>query len=90
MGNWLPVVIYIAIINLVGFACMGMDKKKAKQKKWRIPEKNLFLVAAIGGSVGIMIGMYVYHHKTKHLTFTIGIPIIFIIQIVVGIYLNSI
>lgn len=74
---------YFIIINLIAFTIMGIDKKKAKNRKWRIPERTLFLNAIIGGSIGMIFGMYFFHHKTKHLSFTLGIPIIIAIQFIV-------
>jgi len=73
-------IIYMVFINLLGFALMGLDKHKAKIQAWRIPESNLFLTAIAGGSIGSIVGMYFFHHKTKHLTFVIGMPLILIIQ----------
>ncbi|MCD8097228.1 MAG: DUF1294 domain-containing protein [Lachnospiraceae bacterium] len=74
---------YFIIINLVGFALMGMDKRKARKHLWRIPEKTLFLASIIGGSVGTLLGMYVFHHKTKHWYFVVGMPLILIIHIII-------
>jgi len=73
--------IYLVILNFLGFATMGIDKSKAKHNKWRIPEARLILVAALGGSVGSLLGMRTFRHKTKHPKFYIGIPAILIIQI---------
>ena len=73
---------YILLINLITFLLFGIDKYKAKKGLWRIPEKVLFLFAILGGSVGALIGMEVFRHKTKHKSFTIGIPAILIIQII--------
>lgn len=75
--------IWLIVINLVGFIQMYVDKRRAKKDKWRIPEKQLFLVALIGGSVGSILGMQVFRHKTKHRSFVIGMPAILILQIVV-------
>jgi uncharacterized membrane protein YsdA (DUF1294 family) len=72
---------YLLIINALGFLLMLVDKWKAKNKRWRIPEATLMGVAAIGGSVGSLIGMYTVRHKTKHIKFTLGIPAILIVQI---------
>lgn len=72
---------YLIVINIVAFSLMGIDKSKAKRKVWRIPEKTLFLSASIGGSVGAIIGMYFFHHKTRHWYFKLGMPVILIIQI---------
>lgn len=74
-------IIYIIIINLTGFFIMGIDKFKARRRKWRIPERTLFLIALLCGSIGILIGMYVFRHKTRHLSFAIGIPAILVMQI---------
>lgn len=74
------VLIYLSLMNLIGFALMGIDKYKAKKHLWRIPEKTLFLSSILGGSVGTLAGMYVFHHKTKHWYFVVGMPAILIIQ----------
>ena len=79
--------LYLLVINLIGFLSMGIDKFKAKNKLWRTKEKTLFVIAAIGGSIGSIIGMYVFRHKTKHNTFVYGMPMILGIQIGVIIYL---
>lgn len=72
---------YIILINIVGLFLMFLDKLKAKQQKWRIKERNLFIVAMLGGSLGIWMGMYMFRHKTKHISFVLGIPCFLIIQI---------
>ena len=74
--------LYLIIINAVGFMLMLIDKWKAKKNRWRIPEAPLFLVAAIGGSIGSIAGMYAFRHKTKHMKFTFGKPLILAIQVV--------
>lgn len=74
--------LYLLIINAVGFILMLADKQKAKRGAWRIPEATLMGVAALGGSIGSLAGMYTFRHKTKHLKFTIGIPLILTIQII--------
>ena len=78
--------IYLVIANCVGFAAMGIDKSKAKRGAWRIPEKTLFLLSIIGGSVGTWLGMYAFHHKTKHWYFVVGMPLILVGQIALAIY----
>ena len=75
--------VYILAINLILFTVMGIDKRKAKRGKWRIPEKTLFLLAALGGSVGGILGMRVFRHKTKHNSFKYGFPAILIAQLAV-------
>lgn len=72
---------YLAVINLTGFAMMGIDKRKAVKKLWRIPESTLFIIAIIGGSIGSIIGMRVFHHKTRHWYFVYGMPLILILQV---------
>ena len=72
---------YFIGINLIGFALMGIDKYKAKKRAFRIPEATLFIVAIIGGSIGSIIGMYTFRHKTRHRAFVYGMPFILILQI---------
>ena len=72
---------YLIAVNLIGFALMGIDKYKAKKRALRIPEATLFIVAIIGGSIGSIIGMYAFRHKTRHWYFVYGMPAILILQI---------
>ncbi|MCI6693289.1 MULTISPECIES: DUF1294 domain-containing protein [unclassified Clostridium] len=72
---------YLLLINIISFIIIYIDKQKAIKHKWRIKESTLFLVSIMGGSIGTLIGMYTFRHKTKHLKFTIGIPLILILQI---------
>lgn len=72
---------YFAVVNLIGFALMGIDKRRAVKKLWRIPESTLFIIALIGGSIGSIIGMRVFHHKTRHWYFVYGMPAILLLQI---------
>ncbi|WP_331665352.1 DUF1294 domain-containing protein [Anaerocolumna sp.] len=81
------VILYLIILNVVGFFSMGVDKKRAKNNEWRIKEKTLFFIAIIGGSAGSLLGMKVYRHKTKHTAFVIGMPIILIVQILLVVFL---
>ena len=74
--------IYLCLINAIGFVLMLLDKYKAKKNLWRIPEITLFFVAVIGGSLGCIGGMYAVRHKTRHLKFTIGMPLIFAVQVI--------
>ena len=80
--------VYLLVMNVVGFAVMGIDKYKAIKGKWRVPEKTLFLLSILGGSIGTWAGMYAFRHKTKHWYFVIGMPTILFIQIALVIYLN--
>ena len=75
--------VYLVVINLITFVSFGMDKWKAKKGKWRIPEKTLMMFAVAGGSVGALVGMYGFRHKTQHLKFVIGIPVILAVQAVI-------
>ncbi len=83
----IAIIVYLLIINVVGFAVMGIDKWKAKHRAWRIPEHTLFTIAIIGGSLGTIIGMYTFRHKTKHWYFVYGLPTILTLQIVAAAYL---
>ena len=82
----LAILIYLVIMNIIGFASMGIDKSKAKRGAWRIPEKTLFLIAILGGSIGSILGMKQFRHKTKHKSFTIGMPAILLVQAAIIIY----
>ena len=75
--------IWLAALTLTGIVIMGADKIKARRGSRRVPEKTLFLIAAIGGSVGIWAGMYIFRHKTLHKKFKFGIPAIIIAQIAI-------
>lgn len=80
--------IYLVVINIIGFFAMGIDKAKAKAKAWRIPEKTLLSIAVLGGAVGVWLGMEVFRHKTKHMHFKYGVPLIFIIEVLAWFYLS--
>lgn len=79
-------VIYLILINALAFLLMLVDKFKAKHNRWRIPERTLLGTAALGGSIGALAGMYLVRHKTKHRRFTIGIPVMLVLQIVLLIF----
>lgn len=72
--------VYLLIINAAGFLLMRSDKVRARKNRWRIPEATLMTVAALGGSVGSLLGMYTFRHKTRQLKFTLGIPAILVAQ----------
>lgn len=80
------IIIYLISINIIGFFIMWLDKRKAIKGSWRIPEKTLFIITAIGGGIGTIAGMYTFRHKTKKLNFVIGLPLITILEIILGIY----
>ena len=84
-----PVLLYLIIINASGFFLMLADKQKARHGAWRIPEATLMGIAALGGSVGALAGMYTFRHKTKHIKFTLGIPLILAAQAAVVIWLAT-
>ena len=80
-------IIYFIGINLITFIVFGIDKRKAVKHRCRIPEKNLFGLAIVGGSVGALLGMYVWRHKTRVWYFIVSIPTILVLQIAVMVYL---
>jgi uncharacterized membrane protein YsdA (DUF1294 family) len=80
------IIAYAVLVNIVTWILFGIDKWKAKRNKWRIPEATLLFFAVIGGSIGALCGMYLFHHKTKHKKFFIGVPLILLLQIAVIIY----
>jgi uncharacterized membrane protein YsdA (DUF1294 family) len=75
-------ILYFVIINLISFIVMGLDKHKAQKRQWRIPESTLFVLALIGGSIGSILGMRIFHHKTRHWYFVYGMPAILIVQVI--------
>lgn len=83
MSVQLCITAYLVVINLIGFAMMGIDKRKAKKRAYRIPESNLFTIAIFGGSIGSILGMQLFRHKTRHWYFVYGMPAILIIQIII-------
>lgn len=78
---------YLVAMNVIGFLFMGIDKWKAKKRAWRISEATLLLVAAFGGAVGTMLGMHLFHHKTKHWYFLYGIPAMLAVHILIGLFI---
>ncbi len=85
----LIIITYLLIMNLSGLLSMYIDKRKAIKNKWRIPEKTLFLIAIMGGSIGSISGMHLFRHKTKHWYFKYGMPVILIIQVIIAILLSG-
>ena len=89
MGNIIRILIlYIIAVNTIAFVLYGIDKGRARQGKWRIPEKTLLGIAIIGGSIGAFAGMHIFHHKTKHWYFRYGMPVIILVQIAAVVYLR--
>lgn len=79
---------YLIFINIISFLSMFVDKKKAIKRKWRIKESTLFLLSFIGGSLGVLLGIYSFRHKTKHIKFTLGIPLILIVQVLLFFFIK--
>lgn len=78
------VLVWLAVINLIAFTLMGLDKWKARRDAWRIPEKTLFLAALLGGALGGTVGMHLFHHKTRHWYFRFGFPVLLILQLLLA------
>ena len=81
------ILIVLAAVNLLAFALYGIDKLKAKKGAWRIPESTLLLVAFLGGSLGALLGMELFRHKTKHAKFKVLVPLFLILHIALGVYI---
>ncbi len=83
MAKWLrqPLGLYLLAVNLAAFMLMGADKRRARRGAWRISEKALFLPAALGGAFGGVLGMRVFHHKTRHWYFRLGFPLLLFVQL---------
>lgn len=78
---------YLVVMTIVGLIIMKVDKVKAEKKAWRVKEATLFLISAIGGSLGTWAGMYIFRHKTKHWYFVIGMPLIFFVHVTLIVFL---
>jgi uncharacterized membrane protein YsdA (DUF1294 family) len=78
---WKILGVYLLLINLIGFVLMGMDKRRAKRDAWRIPEKTLLLTALFGGSIGSILGMRKFRHKTKHAKFKLLVPVLMAVHL---------
>ena len=90
VGAPLPFLIYLVAVNILAFAVYGWDKMRSKvQGARRVPEKTLFLLAILGGSVGAIAGMRVWHHKTRHWYFKYGLPAILLVQLALACWLGS-
>ena len=86
----IAVIIWLCVANLGALILFGADKKRAKEGRWRIPEKTLFLSAILGGSIGAILGMHLFRHKTKHWYFRYGLPAILLVQIGLGLWLSGV
>lgn len=80
-GLWMPLGLYLLAVNLAAFAMMGLDKGRARRGRWRIPEKRLFLPVLLGGGLGGVLGMRLFHHKTRHWYFRYGFPLLLAVQL---------
>ncbi len=87
--GWTVLLVWLAVINLLTFIVYGADKRRARKGKWRVPEKTLFLLPLLGGSIGALLGMRVFHHKTKHWYFVWGIPAILLAQIALAVWIYT-
>lgn len=81
--------VWLAGVNVVTFILYGVDKSRAKKGRWRIPEKTLLLLPLLGGSAGGILGMAAFHHKTRHWYFCIGLPVMFLLQAALAVYLAA-
>jgi len=79
---------YLVLVNAAAFLLMLVDKRKAQNNTWRIPEKTLIGIALIGGSIGAIMGMNLFRHKTTHLKFSLGLPLILVLQILLGLLIT--
>lgn len=87
--GWTVLLVWLAVINLLTFIVYGADKRRARKGKWRVPEKTLFLLPLLGGSIGALLGMRVFHHKTRHWYFVWGIPAILLAQIALAVWIYT-
>ena len=82
MNSFDIIILYVVAVNVVSFLMMGIDKRKAVKRAFRIPESTLFVLAIIGGSIGAIVGMHLFRHKTRHWYFLYGMPVILALQII--------
>lgn len=76
---------YLLMVNICGFILCKADKERARKNLWRVPEKRFFLIAVFGGGPGVLAGMYMFRHKTRHRSFTLGIPAIIVIECILAV-----
>lgn len=81
------IILSLIVLNIFGFILVSLDKFKAKNKLWRIPERSFFLLSILGGSIGVYIGLFIFHHKTRNWYFMTLIPIIILAQTIFVYYL---
>lgn len=85
----IALIVYLVVLNIAGFVSMHIDKQKAIKNEWRVPEATLFLIAIFGGSIGSILGMQMFRHKTKHAQFVVGMPLILIVQLVIAFFVYT-
>ena len=90
MISYNKIIVYIIILNILGYLIMYIDKRRAKKQQWRISEQTIFLITFLGRRIGTTLGMYTFRNKNKKIKFIIGLPLITIIEIIVIIYINVI
>ena len=83
IGHWRFLLAWVAILSLLDFCLMGIDKRRARRGAWRVPERSFFVLALLGGSPGAIAGMWLFRHKTRHWYFKLGLPFILLIQAVI-------
>lgn len=83
-------IFYLIFINIVAFILMGVDKRRAVRHRWRIRESTLFLISIIGGSIGALLGMFLFRHKTNHRSFRTGLPVILVIHIIIFVIFRNV
>lgn len=77
------VIAALILANLFGFIMVAVDKRRAIKNKWRVPEKNFFIISFFGGFPGVYLGLFVFKHKTRHIKFMVGLPLIFVVQLII-------
>lgn len=87
MDELSALLLYFIGVNMIAFIIMRIDKQKARKQQWRIPERTIWSLAVLGGALGVLIGMKTFRHKTKHSSFIIGMPTLFIIHIIIFLYI---
>ena len=85
---WPAALVWRVLVNIRDFALMGVDKRRARRDAWRVRERTFFLLALLGGTLGAILGMRLFRHKTKHWYFRYGLPVLLAVQVVLGVFLR--
>ena len=85
---WPAALVWLVLVNVLDFALMGVDKRRARRDAWRVRERTFFLLALLGGTLGAILGMRLFRHKTKHWYFRYGLPVLLAVQVVLGVFLR--